>query len=310
MLESTSDCDSVLLEMRLALELHARDLVEKIYPIFIGDRIMNSDSPGASSKSILSLDEITVAAVSPEDVYGHYFKCGCHPKFTNDDVVASVEAQVRAHLERLCLGCSLLDEMPTAAVVKAIIKNQGHVVDGAIGTAFRKVQQDLLKISVQQEQLLQKEKEQFAKKQQEQQMLNQRPLQPLGPPLKEEGSIRDAFVASVVSHVPSFESSPNKMPSRFLSPVRSGRPSEDSRIAEMYSFLQDCGLRRSKCRLYAQKLVAVNGVGSSKNLVRVFDNVRLMGILNSVMDRQDAELVSREIIAQRKNGININFWRE
>ena len=296
MLESTSDCDSVLLEMRLALELHARDLVEKIYPVFIGDRIMNSDSPGASSKSILSLDEITVAAVSPEDVYGHYFKCGCHPKFTNDDVVASVEAQVRAHLERLCLGCSLLDEMPTAAVVKAIIKNQGHVVDGAIGTAFRKVQQDLLKISVQQHQLEQQERQQI-------------PSQPEGANARvqhsepQKDSPSSLSVKSLLT--PDNGSSPMmslKGP-QSLSPIRVRHIPEDASIAEIFTFLQECGLRRSKSKQYAQKLVTLNKIDSRKTLLRMYDNVRLMNILNSVMDRQDAEAVGKEIVKFRKSGM-------
>ena len=89
------------------------------------------------------------------------------------------------------------------------------------------------------------------------------------------------------------------------SSMRIGRQAEDARdakVAVLFSYLQECGLRRSKCRQYAQKLLLQFNVDSPKILLRMFDNIRLMNILNSVMDRNDAEVVSKEIFSQRKSG--------
>ena len=300
MLEASSDCDSLLLEMRLALELHTRDLVEKIYPVFIGDRTIHSNSPDSSSKSIVSLVDAT--PVAADSAYAHYFKSGCHPQFSNDDVVANVESQVRTHLERMCLGCPLMDEMSTAAVLKAIIKSQGHVVDGAIGPAFSKVYQDILKMHMQHDQLLQKEQ------QQQQQLQKQSNLQK---------SVRSAAVnmspsdSSVMSSV-SRDSSSLKGVSYSSASLSTHSPS-DLNIAEMFRYLQECGLRRSKCKQYAQKLVISNQIDSPKILHRMHDNMRLMSILNSVMDRQDAEIVSKKIFNLRRAGedyLHINFDRQ
>eukprot|EP00597_Dinobryon_sp_UTEXLB2267_P002894 CAMPEP_0170058004 /NCGR_PEP_ID=MMETSP0019_2-20121128/787_1 /TAXON_ID=98059 /ORGANISM="Dinobryon sp., Strain UTEXLB2267" /LENGTH=1211 /DNA_ID=CAMNT_0010262831 /DNA_START=1869 /DNA_END=5504 /DNA_ORIENTATION=- len=315
-LGADSECDSLLLEMRLALELQTRDLVEKIYPVFIGDRLLECDSPGSLSSSLSS-----VATVSSEAVYGHYFKDGCHPKINNDDVVASVEKQLRLHLERLCLGSPLLEEMTIAAVVKAIVKNQGHVVDGMLGPAYLKVQQDILKMQTQQLQMHQKEQEQL--RQQQEQEMRQKPPPP--PPkqmmmqqqqqLNDKVSMsnklptREAFTAAVMSSVDSSSDSvslKSGLKGSVLSPLPSKYANvkvsiDDARINEMASYLHECGLTRGKSKQYAQKLVLVNNVDSPKTLLKIYDNLRLMNILNNVMDRQDAEAVSREIFKLRKN---------
>ena len=291
--------------MRLALELHSRDLVEKIYPVFIGDRVSGSSSPDSSSKSVTSLADTN--PVSANDAYAHYFKTGCHPQFSNDDVVASVESQVRTHLERMCLGCPLLDEMSTAAVLKAVIKSQGHVVDGAIGSAFSKVHQDILKMQIQHDQLLQKEQQQM-KRQQFAQQLNsqssnystQKPLRSVDFSVKGAGHPKDLMSSPIAS-----SSLSSDLLVENQSSMRIGRQAEDARdakVAVLFSYLQECGLRRSKCRQYAQKLLLQFNVDSPKILLRMFDNNRLMNILNSVMDRNDAEIVSKEIFSQRKSG--------
>lgn len=293
--------------MRLALELQSRDLVEKIYPVFIGDRILECESPGSLSSSLSS-----VASVSADALYGHYFKDGCHPKINNDDVVASVEKQLRLHLERLCLGCPLLEEMSTSAVVKAIVKNQGNVVDGMLGPALMKVQQDILKMQTQQLQLHQKEQEQLRQQQEQEQQ------KPPPPPQKQQQisekvsmsnkhKTREAFAAAVLSSLDS-SSDTVSIKSGFkgssLSPLPSkyANVKDDSRINEMASYLHECGLTRNKSTQYAQKLVLVHNVDSPKTLVKIYDNLRLMTILNNVMDRHDAEAVSKEIFKLRKIG--------
>lgn len=272
--------------MRLALELHSRDLVEKIYPVFIGDRIGGSNSPDSSSKSVTSLVDTT--AVSADTAYAHYFKSGCHPQFSNDDVVAVVESQVRTHLERMCLGCPLLDEMSTAAVLKAIIKSQGHVVDGAIGPASSKVHQDILKMQIQHDQLLQQEQQQMKI-----QYTVPKPARPAAVSVSPSDS-------SVLTSVSRDSSSQKGMFQSSSTP--STQSQSDVQIAEMVRYLQECGLRRSKCKQYAQKLVVSNQIESPKILQRMYDNMRLMSILNSVMDRQDAEVVSKKIFNHRRAG--------
>lgn len=305
-LNEDSQSDSLLLEMRLALELQTRDLVEKIYPVFIGDKLLEFDAESVKA---------TESALSPDDTYGHYFKDGCHPKFDNDDVVKSVERLLRTHLERLCLGCPLLEEMPTAVVVKAVVKNQGHVVDGSLGPAFDVVQQDIYK------------------------MLMHKPDPPsvegagTSPPkLKKRNSLtissstmkesavsaasplisgsskivnpkREKFLAAVMAGIdsPDSESGSVKGPKN-LSPIRQSRVPEELRVTDMMTFLRDCGLLRSKSRQYAQKLVVNCGVDTPKSLLKMYDNARLMNILNGVMDRQDAETVSKEIFRARKSG--------
>jgi hypothetical protein len=229
-----------------------------------------------------------VTSVAADNTYAHYFKSGCHPQFSNDDVVANVESQVRAHLERMCLGCPLMDEMSTAAVLKAIVKNQGHVVDGAIGPSFSKVHQDILKMHMQHDQLMQMEQQQ---------------LQTPSNLLK---SVRSGAVnmlssdLSVLSSVSRDSSSHKGVLYSLATP--SSQSSSDINIAEMFRYLQECGLRRSKCRQYAQKLVVSNQIESPKILHRMHDNMRLMSILNSVMDRQDAEIVSKKIFNLRRAG--------
>ena len=55
-LTAESNCDNVLLEHLLSLELQTRGLVERIYPVMIGDL---SGDPG---------------------IYANYFGSGCHPR--------------------------------------------------------------------------------------------------------------------------------------------------------------------------------------------------------------------------------------
>jgi hypothetical protein len=123
LLTESSGCDNVLLEYRLALELRERDLVEKIYPVMIGD-------------------------LSGDDYYLHYFKSGCHPALltVKEVVVEALELKLQEHLDRQCLGSPLIDDMSVADIVERITSNQGLVVEGSKEIALNRVKSDMLQM--------------------------------------------------------------------------------------------------------------------------------------------------------------------
>ena len=108
-LQADSNCDNVLLEYNLALELRERGLVEFIYPIMIGD--------------------CTVDAALGE-VYGEYFRGGCYPDLTQNGecCVDSVCAKLTEHLSRLALGSMLLEKLSIGAILYKICINQGNFI--------------------------------------------------------------------------------------------------------------------------------------------------------------------------------------
>jgi serine/threonine protein kinase len=122
--DQNSPCDNVLLEHNLALEFHQRGLVEKIYPVLVGDK-----------------------TVSPQgDVtYGNYFADGAHPVLKPDIVVAAVELQLEKHLDRLCLGSPLLPGISIEMIVKEIMVNQGKEIQGS-PSVFNEVLRDVQKM--------------------------------------------------------------------------------------------------------------------------------------------------------------------
>ena len=73
-----SKCDNVLLEWRLALELHERGMIEGIFPVMIGDK-------------------------RPYGEYSNYFSSGCNPN-PPDIVVHALESKLIDHLGREGLG--------------------------------------------------------------------------------------------------------------------------------------------------------------------------------------------------------------
>lgn len=130
LLSRSSACDNVLLESRLALELRERNLLTHIYPILIGDRKVEGD-------------DLKVT-------YSDYFDSKCHPTFANNVLVDSVEAALQDHLNRLCFGTPLLDNMFVDSVLSQIIKNQGCLIEGPKETAFDAVLHDVTHMVVEQ----------------------------------------------------------------------------------------------------------------------------------------------------------------
>jgi hypothetical protein len=106
-LHEQSACDNVYLEHRLATELQARGLVERIFPLFVGDR----DASGGGH-------------------YGDYFQEGCHPTPASSCCVAAVEAKLRMHLERQGLGLPLKAAPSVKDVLGDITASNGGKVQG------------------------------------------------------------------------------------------------------------------------------------------------------------------------------------
>lgn len=118
-LKADSNVDNVFLEHRLALELRHLRLIEKIYPVMIGD----------------SEDVKTEEGVSDEKVYTRYFRSSEPAK----NHVAAVEAKVREHLNRAAIGEPMYDRMTVAEVYRSIMSNQGGFVEGRCHAACGRI---------------------------------------------------------------------------------------------------------------------------------------------------------------------------
>ena len=110
-LMADSNCDNVFLEHRLAVELHGIGMIEKMFPIFIGD-----------------LDATT-------SEYTHYFGSGCHPMLP-EVTVLSVEDKLRHHMESQALGTPLEPDRTVKSVVGAITSCQGAFIVGPADATF------------------------------------------------------------------------------------------------------------------------------------------------------------------------------
>ena len=106
-----SKCDNVYLEHRLAVELQGLGLIEKLFPVFIGN-----------------LDVTT-------SEYSDYFKSGCHPSLS-EVTVKSVEEKLRHHMESQALGTPIVPNRTIVSVVGAITACQGAFIVGPADVTF------------------------------------------------------------------------------------------------------------------------------------------------------------------------------
>jgi hypothetical protein len=139
-LRTDSPCDPLLFEYRLALELRHTGLVEKIFPIFIGDG--SGDASGDGCSPLTS----TVTAASPqpasEDHYEKYEFAGpkaSYPQGCAEEAVASVEAKLREHMDRQGLGLPLHDSQTVPEVLREITRYQGAFVEGDLASSAKEV---------------------------------------------------------------------------------------------------------------------------------------------------------------------------
>lgn len=126
-ISESSPCDNVLLEHRLALELRSLGLIEKIFPIFIGDE----DKKG--------VDGMGVEVVE----HGKYFEEGCLPR-ASVSVVTSVEEELYAVMEKMSLGTPMESNKSVSSVLQDIISCQGGKIEGHRGSAI----EDIVKVIV------------------------------------------------------------------------------------------------------------------------------------------------------------------
>ena len=120
-LMADSNCDNVFLEHRLAVELQGLGLIEKIFPIFIGN-----------------LDAMT-------SEYSHYFGSGCHPSLP-EVTVKSVDEKVRHHMESQALGPPLEPDRTVRSVVGAITACQGAFIVGPADVTFAEATASIAKM--------------------------------------------------------------------------------------------------------------------------------------------------------------------
>ncbi len=105
-LVEASPCDNVLLEYRLALELAQRNLLARIFPLFLGDLL-----PGNPQQR------------------SNYFSSGCQSNAANA-VVSAVESKAVKHLESLGLGLPYVLNASVKDVFAGVTSYQGSFVEG------------------------------------------------------------------------------------------------------------------------------------------------------------------------------------
>ena len=138
-LNALSPCDNVFLEQRLALELKARGMVERVCPVFIGDKATNTPTStaitGASGDfytEYLFRDDVILNLVAN------------HPS-GSDAVIAAVEEKLLSHLDNLGLGLPLHAETgaSVASVLEQLVASQGVFINGVHANTISQVVSDI-----------------------------------------------------------------------------------------------------------------------------------------------------------------------
>jgi hypothetical protein len=112
-LSASAPCDNVLLEHRLALELHERGLTERLFPLFLGNR-----AP-ADANGVERYRRYTFSGLGAS-----------HPVAAPDVAVESVERALVVGLEREGLGLPLREGMTVAEAVRGVCRFQGAFLEG------------------------------------------------------------------------------------------------------------------------------------------------------------------------------------
>ena len=105
----------------MAVELQGLGLIEKIFPVFIGN-----------------LDDTT-------SEYSNYFGSGCHPKLSEVSV-KSVEEKLRYHTESQALGTPLVPDHTVKSVLDAITACQGAFIVGPADATFAAAAASIVKM--------------------------------------------------------------------------------------------------------------------------------------------------------------------
>jgi ankyrin repeat protein len=128
-LEESSDCDNVLLEIRLALELKESFYLDRIIPVMVGD-----------------YDELKFEKYDWERNFPH----------GNDVVVKRLEESLTEELEIQGLGCSMLSSKPSSITVKGLLTllmvNHGVFLQGEKEKAIEELVENIAKMVLEQKQ--------------------------------------------------------------------------------------------------------------------------------------------------------------
>jgi serine/threonine protein kinase len=110
-LQPESPCDNFLLEFILALEFKERGFIDKIFPIFIGER----------NEFTAAYCKYSITGANPD-----------HPQYLPNFSVDSVEAKLMARIDDLGLGLPFIEIMTVDDTVAAILRYHGKFVENII----------------------------------------------------------------------------------------------------------------------------------------------------------------------------------
>jgi hypothetical protein len=122
-LTTNSPCDNLLLEFTLALELRERGFVEKIFPLFVGEKDLLSSS----------YCKYTFEGID-----------SCHPQSLPLIVVGSVKDKLDERLDELGLGVPLLEVKGVSQIIHVLLDYQGCFIEGVLPHAMDKMLKEVL----------------------------------------------------------------------------------------------------------------------------------------------------------------------
>ena len=125
-LAETSQCDNVLLEYRLALELQSFNLLEFVFPVLVGDSSGKSTDPRYRT-------------------YTNYFKSGCLPNCP-DIIVKSVEEKLSEHLNNQGLGAPVISNRTVRDICVSLTNHQGGLIEGNGREGFSAIVESIYKM--------------------------------------------------------------------------------------------------------------------------------------------------------------------
>ena len=151
-----SECDNVLLEHQLALELKKRGNLDKILPVFVGelgrgnislplhpsedDIQQRQDDDEAGTCTVAPAGTRRRSSIDAGEMYGDFFIGGSMPK-SPEFVVKAVDQKLSEHLQRLGMGAPQLleGERTVKSTLESIIAHQGVFLVGIKDAAMQKV---------------------------------------------------------------------------------------------------------------------------------------------------------------------------
>jgi serine/threonine protein kinase len=113
-----SPCDNLLLEFILALEFKERGCIDKIFPIFIGEKNEFTDE----------YCKYSFTGVNPD-----------HPQNLPNLSVDCVEAKLMVRIDDIGLGLPFTEAIAVDNTVAAILKYQGNFVEGELVESFQAI---------------------------------------------------------------------------------------------------------------------------------------------------------------------------